>query len=229
MKALVLGGSGHLGGHVLARLASEGVDTTFTWWTNEAAAVTLEAAGHRGLRVDLRDADALAAALEDVGPIDALIHCAATNRWAPLAELSVAEFDEALAVTVRAAFVACRSVVPGMAARGAGSVVFAAGLVADRLVPAPAHYAASQAALLGLARSIAKEHGKQGVRANLVAISDLSGGLQASADPALIANYLEHAALGRRGTADEAARAIVWLALHGSYASGSVLPVTGGL
>lgn len=101
-------------------------------------------------------------------------------------------------------------------------------------VPQRAHYDASKTALLGWNRSLAKEFGSRGIRFNVLSL----GGIRTEEMDTMTAEerdqrdtmYAQKTALGRLGTADEVADALLWLASdHASYVTGSVISVDGGL
>jgi 3-oxoacyl-[acyl-carrier protein] reductase len=80
-----------------------------------------------------------------------------------------------------------------------------------------------------MARAMAKELGPRRIRVNVVVLGVLDGGLSQQMEARLVEDYRRFSAYGRRGTASEAARAILWVALHNTYMTGAVLPVNGGL
>jgi 3-oxoacyl-[acyl-carrier protein] reductase len=131
-------------------------------------------------------------------------------------------------VNVRSAYAALQALAPRLGKRG-GDVVLTATLDGTHPVPAPIHFAASQAALVGMTGALAKELGPQDIRVNLVLLGVLEGGVAKDLDPARLADYKKYSAFQRVGTAAEATRAIVRLALDNRWMTGSVLPVTGGI
>lgn len=230
-RTLVLGGSGMLGRAVLKQLHRRGISATFTCHRNRGVAASLEAGlGYPAYTVDLREADAVAALFADLERDERLpsvvIHCAGVAPVAALERITAAAFDELQAIHGRAALQCAME----MVGRGIqGSLVLVAALDGIQPVPAPAHYAASQAALFGLTQALAKEIGPKGILVNLALIGALEGGISEALDPKLRESYGRHAALGRTGTCEEAARAICWLALENTYMNGAALPVSGGL
>lgn len=237
-RALVFGGTGLVGGEVLKGLARAGVRTVFTYRESAERARVLESElSARGVRVDLsRPAEirALVAELEEAGELpDLFIHCAAKSRAASLFELGDEDWDEVHAVNCRAAFVACQALAPYLAkakgsARGS-DIVLVGALDRTQSAAVPTHFAASQGALSAMTMALAKELGPGGTRVNMVALGLLDGGLSRNISPKLAADYRAFSALRRLGTAAEAARAILWLALENTYMSGRVVPVNGGL
>lgn len=232
-RALVLGGSGYVGREVVRALAAEGVPTRFTCFERREAAFAIAAeTGTRAEPIDLRDVSAiraLVARLDEEGALpDVLVHCAVVAGSEPLAEVTDELWERMHAVNVRALHVLVQALVPRLAGRGA-DVVIAAALDGIRDVPSSAHFASTQAALLGMTRALASELGRRDVRVNLVLLGALGGGISDAIDPARLADYKKFSALQRVGAPVEAARAIARLALHNRWMTGSILPVTGGL
>lgn len=230
-RVLVLGGSGALGQALLRELAAAGAAAAFTYHRQAEAAQALgQALGFPAHAVDLREPTAVAAlfgALEQDGCLpDAVVHCAGGVRALPLGEIGADDWADTHALHGRAALQCAQQ----MQARGLrGALVLVAALDGLLPVPAPAHYAASQAALWGLTQALAKELGPQGILVNLALVGVLDGGISAGLSPALRASYQRYAALGRTGTCAEAARALRWLALENTYLNGARFPLTGGL
>lgn len=232
-RALVLGGSGHVGSAVVRELGRAGAEATFTYHRGQDRALVLEAeTGARGRAVDLADraaVRALFAELEREGALpDVLVHCAAIAEARPLDAITDVAWDAMHRVNVESAFVACQELAR-RPAEGPRDVVLTAALDGIQSIPAPAHFAATQAARLGLVRALSKELGPRRIRVNLVALGVLDGGISRDLSPEHHAEHAKWSALGRGGSAVEAARAIRWLALESTYMTGAMLSLTGGL
>jgi 3-oxoacyl-[acyl-carrier protein] reductase len=233
-RALVLGGSGAVGGAVVETLAGRGVDVAFTFHSARERALGIARAQRaRAIAVDLRHPNALRELVrgleaEGQGP-DILVHAAAITRAPKLGDLGDADWAEMLAVNVTSAVVAAQALAPGLAARGGGDLIFLGGLDRAQSVTAPVGYAATQGALAAMTMALAKELGASGVCANMLALGLLDEGLSRGMDEALLADYRRFSALRRTGTPAEVARVVAWLALDNRYLTGRVIPVNGGL
>ena len=228
---LVLGGSGALGQALLRELARVGAMASFSWCNNAAAAQNLtQETGFAAYQTDLLQPDAIpalfAAMADDARLPDVVVHCAGIAPTTALADITTASWDALHAIHGRAAL-QCAQQMRHYHLRGA--LVLVAALDGLLPVPAPAHYAASQAALGGLTLALAKELGPHGILVNLALIGVLDGGIAQGLQPGLRESYRKYAALGRTGTCAEAARALRWLALENTYMNGAQLPITGGL
>jgi 3-oxoacyl-[acyl-carrier protein] reductase len=233
-RALVLGGSGAVGGAVVAALAARGVDVVFTFHAGRDRALALSRAhGARAIAVDLARPEAirgLVRGLEAEGEAaDILVHAAAITRARKLGDLGDDDWAAMLAVNVTSAIVAAQALAPGLAARGGGDLIFLGGLDRAQSVTAPVGYAATQGALAAMTMALAKELGGSGVRANLLALGILDQGMSRGMDEALLADYRRFSALRRTGTPAEVARVVTWLALDNRCITGRVIPVNGGL
>ena len=238
-RAVVTGGTSGIGNAIARRFAAEGAS---------GVALDLPGAveawepptGWRAAPVDVRDEDALARALADVGEVDLLVAAAGiVPPWTAIADLDLAEFDNVMAINARGVAATLKHAAPRL--RDGAAVVLIASLNAWRGDPNLATYAASKHAVLGIARSTALELGRRGIRVNAVAPGPIAteallermrrraaeGGLP-------VEEALEHAAagtaLGRIATVDDVAAATVFLAsdLAGGV-TGHLLPVDGGL
>ncbi len=231
-QALVLGGSGAVGRQVVARLVQEGVDVTFTYHSNQAAASALEReTGATGVQADFRVKGAARALVESMrsqgGEPSLLVACAGVAGPAVLADTDTDALEESIRINGLAPVEA--AIALGGQLEGEGDFVFVGALYGAQSVAIPPAFAASQGMLAPAAMSLAKALGPKGIRVNVVALGLLDEGLSGSLDPALGEAFERHSALRRKGTAVEAARSIVGLALHNTYLSGKVVPVNGGI
>lgn len=226
-RALVLGGTGAVGGAVLAELARRGVHAAFSYHRNEERARVLALEyGHEAFRVDLADAAATRAALDARETPQVVIHCAAVSGGLALGEIDLAAYQQAMAVNVQSAFLTAQWI----ASRGAPcELVLVGGLDRAQSLPLPVHFAATQGALSALVMALAHELGPRGVRVNQVALGVLEGGLSQGLATRRRRDYEAFSALRRAGTPGEAAKAIAWLALENTYIQGKVISVNGGI
>ncbi len=229
-SALVVGGSGYVGSALVRELRARGIEVAFTYASGRERALALGAeTGARPVALDLT-ADGAARALDEHSAgLTYLAHCAGVLGPASLDATTPAEARRVAAVGPDGALLAARAAAPGMVLRRRGSIVFVCALDRGQSLPLPPAFAAAQGALGALAMALAKELGAAGVRANTVSLGPLAGGLSASLPARLSADYEAFSALRRRGTAEEAARAIAWMLLDADYVTGRCLAANGGL
>ena len=175
----------------------------------------------------------LDAALEQFGRIDILVNNAAVFPGTDIVQTSLEEFQEAVDVNLTAAFLLCKGAIPVMVEVGGGSIVFITSVLAIR-GPSPPAYAATKAAVTGMAISIANSHGKQGVRANCIAPGMIDTPMRAASmarsgiDPETV-DATKHTSLGYGGDAWDIAHTVLFLVgPEGRYFTGQHLLVDGG-
>lgn len=229
-RVLVLGGTGAVGRAVLKSLAAKGVAADFTYHENRDLAQALAAEyGFKGHRVDFRDPQGygeLFAALEaDVLP-NTLIQCAAQSAALGLAAIDLQTWSSTFAINVDSSYRVCQWF---LQQDGPADVVLLSGLDRGQSLPLPVHFAASQGAVTAMSMALAHEFASADKRINSVVLGVLDEGLAAGLDPKTIAAFETFSALRRKGSAEEAARAIVWLALENDYMNGKVMTLNGGL
>jgi 3-oxoacyl-[acyl-carrier protein] reductase len=230
-------GIGFAAARLLARLGAHVAVTSTTDRIKERAAeLRADGAQVSAHIADLSDrAQAFAvvdAARAAHGPIDILVHAAGMVQTgtapvsARFADLSPADLQRELEITLKTAFHTTQAVLPGMAERRYGRIVLVSS-VTGPLVTAPGStaYATAKAALDGMMRTIALEHGRLGITANSVAPGWIATG---SSEP----DELEagrHTPVGRPGTPDEVASLIAYLASEAaSYMTGQSVVIDGG-
>lgn len=173
--ALVTGAATGIGRACALRLAQAGA---FVWvnhlgQADAAGAVVREivlAGGHaQAVEADVSDAAAVQRMADAVGAMDVLVNNAGIIQEKPFLETTEADWDRMLAVDLKAVFLVCRAVIPGMLARGGGAIVNIASdlgiLGRERYAP----YCAAKAGVIGLTKSLAREFAPQQIRANAVA------------------------------------------------------------
>lgn len=231
-RALVLGGSGVVGGAVVRELAARGVTTTFTYHARAAEAEALAAAtGASALAVDLREPSTLAdriRVLGDEAP-HVLVHAAGLARATRIADLDALELESAHRIGTVSLVLAVQALAPRWIRRGGGALVAVSALAGGQTLPVPVALAATSGATSGLVTAIAKELGPHGVRANAVALGPLERGASEVLPERTRSDYLAFSALRRLGRPEEAARAIAWLALDDRAINGKTVPVQGGI
>lgn len=226
-RALIFGGTGYIGSAAVRALAARGIGGAFTFFRSAERAGALAAeTGMRAVSVDMRDARAIRAVIREVVP-DIFLHCATLADPNRLNRIDESLWDEVMSINVRSAFIACRELFEVMPE--GGNIVLCAGPDAFGSAPSAPHFAASQAAIAGMVRAAAHDLGERGIRVNVVAFGIMDGGASSLLTPEELVEAAKNSALRRLGTAAEAARALLWVALDGGYINGAVVPVAGGL
>jgi NAD(P)-dependent dehydrogenase (short-subunit alcohol dehydrogenase family) len=188
---------------------------------------------------DLSDEDgtrrAVREAIERLGRVDIVVNNAGIGFRGNVLETTLAQWDLTFAVNVRAPLIVCQEVLPQMLERGSGVIVNVASVGGIIGIASRASYGASKAALISLTRSLTVDYADRGIRANCVAPGTIEtpwvDRIIAGADQpeALRQQMAERQIIGRLGTADEIADAILFLAsARASFFHGAAVVVDGG-
>ena len=239
--AIITGGAGPNGlGFATARLmAAQGAHVAVLDLARAepAAAAAQLGAGHVGIVADVTDKASCEAAvaklLKVFGRIDVLVNNAGITQPVKTLEITAADYDRILDVSLRGTLYMSQAVLPTMQAQQSGSIVCISSVSAQRgggILGGP-HYSAAKAGVLGLARAMAREFGPQSIRVNCIAPgligTDIIKGRLSEDKKAEIAATIPLARLGR---ADDVAGACVFLASDLSlYCTGITLDVNGGM
>jgi 3-oxoacyl-[acyl-carrier protein] reductase len=238
--ALVSGGSRGIGRACVLRLAADGYDIGFCYHSNADAARVVEKEvldlGVRVLsrKVDVSDGAAVrgwvASVNEELGPIDVAVTSAGITRDNPLVLMTDDEWHGVLDTNLDGVYHVCRAVVFDMMKRKAGSLVNISSVSGVYGNPTQSNYSASKAGIIGFTKALAKEVGRYGIRANVVAPGLIETDMTAQlADPAR-KKMLQSVPLKRLGTADEVADLTSFLASErAGYVTGAVFQIDGGL
>ena len=242
---IVTGGSQGIGAAVAALAAARGYAVALTYQSNrtmaEAVVSDIEATGGTAIAVqaEMQDEDAILALYRTVdarlGPLTALVNNAGTpGPMGTIDTVSAQTVDTVLAVNVRAPFLMIREAVVRMATDrgGAGGAIVNVSSRASELGGAGEwiHYAASKGALDSLTVGAAKELAQRGIRVNAVSPGLIETELHARAGlPDRLTRLAGGVPMGRAGSAQEVAAAVLWLlSPEASYMTGVIMPVSGG-
>lgn len=236
--ALVTGGSRGMGAAIAIRLAAGGACVALTYHASpeRADAVVEQIASSGGTAVAIQaameDSAQVAAAVHATvrafGRLDILVNNAGIFPYGPIDELTLADYEQAMAIHARAAFVAVREAVPHL---GTGGRIISIGSSLVERVPGPgiSLYAMSKSALVGFTKGLARDLGPRGINAVVVHPGSTdtemnpADGPDAEAERALTA-------LGRYGTTADIAETVAHLAgPGGAYITGTTITVDGGV
>jgi 2-keto-3-deoxy-L-fuconate dehydrogenase len=227
-------GIGRAGALAFAREGAQ----VFATDVNPAALASLEQTpGVRTLALDVTDPAAVAAAARKVGTVDVLFNCAGFVHHGTILECSEEDWDFSFTLNVRSMYRTARAFIPGMLAKGRGSIINMASIASSiRGLPNRFVYGATKAAVIGLTKAIAADYVKQGIRCNAVCpgtvdTPSLQGRINAQADPVRARKeFIERQPMGRLGTVDDITGILVYLASDESlFATGNAYPIDGGM
>ncbi len=223
--ALVAGGSGGIGGAVVAVLRRAGAEVLSL---DRPGAVAPEGAAH--LECDLADAAAIGALQERLPErLDLFVHCAGITRDAVLWKLAPEAWREVMQVNLDSAFHLLQLVVPRLRRAGGGSIVLIASINGERGKFGQGNYAASKAGLIALGKSAARELGSFGIRVNSVAPGWIDTDMTRALTDEQRGRALAECALAQLGRPEDVAGAVLFLCSElSSHVTGQVLRVDGG-
>lgn len=238
-RALIVGGGRGMGESSALFLATAGCDVAVLDNEESRAEQVAQAVRERGRKgvaivADIFDEADVARAVreteEALGGLDVLVTIVGQALFKPLVETSLEEWDFDQTRNLRYFFVTARAVAASMLKRGTGGSIIGVGSI-DGLVGAPGHgaYGAAKAGLLHLVKSMAAEWGRDGIRVNAIAPGSITTPRLPETDQSR--TWMEESVLpiGRAGTTDEIAGAVLFLASNLSgYVTGHTVAVDGG-
>jgi len=235
--ALVTGASRGIGRAIALALANEGWRVIGTATTEAGAAGITEALGAhggRGIALNVTDAAASQAAVDEIvakeGGLHLLVNNAGITRDTLSMRMKDDDWDAVLDTNLKAVFRLARAVTKPMMKQRSGRIINITSVVGASGNAGQANYAAAKAGVAGLTRSLARELGSRGITVNCVAPGFIATDMTDVLPEAQKAALLSQIPLGRLGAPEEIAAAVVFLASPGgAYITGSELHVNGGM
>ena len=238
--ALVTGAGRGIGKAIALRFAEEGANVTFTDLViNEAVEETvqqLEALGVKAKAYASNAAlfdethDVVKQIVEDFGRIDVLVNNAGITKDGLMMRMSEAQWDAVINVNLKSAFNFIHAVTPIMAKQRGGSIINMSSVVGVSGNAGQCNYSASKAGMIGLAKSIAKEMGPRGIRANCIAPGFIITEMTNQLSQEIKDQWAQQIPMRRGGTPEDVANVALFLASDlSSYVSGQVIHCCGAM
>jgi len=236
--AFITGGGRGMGAAISKRLAEEGATVVLTYSKSkekaEAVASEINArGGHaRAVEADSIDPKALTNAIQktitELGPIDILINNAGIYVGKEFESHTLEDYEEIMAINVRAVYVAALAVAPKMPRNGR-IITIGSNMAENALGPQTTLYTMSKAALAGFTRGLARDLGTKGITVNLVQPGPINTDMNPS-DTELADFLRSRMALSEYGTGEDIAGLVAYLASgEGKYITGTAITIDGGL
>ena len=238
--ALITGAARGIGKAIAMKLASAGADIAFTDLKEddnfrnpvaEISALGVQCRGYASNAADFAEAHATVDQIQkDFGHIDILVNNAGITRDGLMMRMSEQQWDSVITVNLKSAFNFTHALTPIMARQRGGSIINISSVVGVNGNAGQCNYSASKAGLIGLAKSIAKEMGSRGIRANAIApgfiITDMTNALPQEVRD----EWNKKIPLRRGGTPEDIANVALFLASDlSSYVTGQVIICDGGM
>lgn len=238
--ALITGAGRGIGKAIALKFAAEGANIAFTdlkidetgeATEHEIASIGVKCKGYASNAADFEASHRVVEEImKDFGRIDILVNNAGITKDGLMMRMSEQQWDAVINVNLKSAFNFIHAVTPVMMRQKSGSIVNMSSVVGVSGNAGQANYSASKAGMIGLAKSIAKELGSRGIRANAIApgfiITEMTGALSDEVRN----EWAKQIPLRRGGTPEDVANVALFLASDlSSYVSGQVINVCGGM
>jgi 3-oxoacyl-[acyl-carrier protein] reductase len=229
--ALVTGASRGIGRAIAAELARAGASVVVGYRSGREEAESLASEiGGRAVQADVSSAEDAKRLVDEAGDVDVLVNNAGLTRDGLLARMSDDDWREVIETNLSSVFYTCRAVTRPMMRKRRGAIVNVSSIVGVHGNFGQTNYAASKAGIIGFTKSLARELGSRGVRANVVAPGYVQTQLTDVLPEEATRVMVEQTPLGRIAEPAEIAGAVRFLASdEASFITGDVLLVDGGL
>lgn len=234
--ALVTGASGGIGGAIARTLHAQGASVVLSGTRRDALDTLAGELGERAFvcPADLRDpaaADALIASAEAAaGPLHVLVNNAGLTRDMLALRIKDEDWNTVLDVDLAAPFRLARAALKVMLRRRAGRIISIGSIVGATGNAGQANYAAAKAGLVGMSKSLAQEVASRNVTVNVVAPGFIATAMTEALGDAQKAKLSESIPLGRMGTPEDVAAAVLYLASdEAGWVTGTTIHVNGGM
>ncbi len=238
--AVVTGGSRGIGRAICLELAACGATVAVNYHQSAAAAAEVvseiekNGAAAQAVQADVRDSEQVGAMFKGIiaahGTIDILVNNAGMTRDNVIMMMKPDDFDAVIDTNLRSAWLCCKAVARVMMRKRRGSIINITSVVGLAGNGGQTNYAASKAGIIGLTKSLAKEVAVRGIRVNAVAPGFVETDMTAGLSDEIKSQAIAAIPLGRMGTPQHIAKAVVFLASQdAAYITGQVLVVDGGM
>ncbi len=238
--AVITGAARGIGKSIAIRFAQEGCAIAFTDLNiddnakateAELASYGVKVKGYASNAADFEDTHKLVDEIvKDFGRVDILVNNAGITRDGLMMRMTEQQWDMVINVNLKSAFNFIHALTPVMMKQKTGSIINMSSVVGISGNAGQTNYSASKAGMIGLAKSIAKEVGSRGIRANAIAPGFIITEMTAQLSEEVRKQWADQIPLKRGGTPEDVANVALFLASDlSSYVSGQVIPVCGGM
>lgn len=228
MNVIVTGGSRGIGAAAVAAFAARGDRVTFFYRENRAAAEEVSRrTGAVAVPCDVADEAAVQQAFSQLPATDVLICNAGISHMGLISQITPEQWRRLFAVNVDGVFHCVRAALPAMLQKQAGAIVTVSSMWGQVGASCEAAYSATKGAVISLTKALAQELGPSGIRVNCVCPGVIRTDMCRDLDEETLEELKRQTPLGRHGTPEDVAQAMVYLA-DAPFVTGQILPVNGG-
>lgn len=225
---LITGGSRGIGAAAVRAFCAAGYQVTFFYEKdqNSAEAISRET-GASAVCCDVSDSNAVNTSIGSLAPVDILINNAGIAHYGLISQISEAEWNRLFSVNVGGIYRCVKAVLPQMLQKQAGCILNLASMWGQVGASCEVAYSASKGAVIAMTKALAKELGPSGIRVNCVCPGVILTDMTRCVGEDTLAELAEETPLGRNGTPEDIASALLYLA-QADFITGQLLPVNGG-
>ena len=225
---VITGGSRGIGAAAVKAFCDRGDKVYFLYEKNhEAAASVASETGATAICCDVADSKQVRRAFEEIGQLDILICNAGIVHYGLMSMMEESQWDRIFDVNVKGIYTCVKAAMPAFLRTHRGSIITVSSMWGQVGASCEAAYSATKGAVIALTKALAQELGPSGIRVNCVAPGVIVTDMCASVDPAILAQMGEDTPVGRNGTPEDVAKAMVYLS-DAEFITGHVLSVNGG-
>ena len=225
---VITGGSRGIGAAAVAQFSQLGHRVYFLYEKNhEAANAVAAATGAAAICCDVADTAAVQAAFRQIPEVDVLICNAGICHYGLMSQMPEADWDRIFAVNVKGIYNCVNAATPAFLRKQRGCVITVSSMWGQVGASCEAAYSATKGAVIALTKALAQELGPSGIRVNCIAPGVIRTDMCASVAEDVLESMAQDTPVGRNGTPQDVAQAMVYLA-DAEFVTGQVLPVNGG-
>ena len=226
---VITGGSRGIGAAAVRLFSQRGDRVFFLYEKNHGAAQSVcKETGATGICCDVADKAAVEDAFRQIGDLDILICNAGLSMAGLMSQMTEADWDRLFAVNVKGIYNCVNSATPAFLRKQRGCIITVSSMWGQVGASCEVAYSATKGAVIAMSKALAQELGPSGIRVNCVAPGVILTDMCADVSAETLEQLRQENLVGRNGTAQDVAEAMVYLA-NAEFISGQVLSINGGL
>ncbi len=227
-NVLITGGSRGIGAAAVEAFSQRGDQVFFLYEKNHEAARAVEArTGAKAICCDVADGNAVQAAFQTLPRLDVLVCNAGICHYGLMSMVDEETWDRMFSVNVKGIYHCVNAAMPGFLQTHRGCIITVSSMWGQVGASCEAVYSATKGAVIALTKALAQELGPSGIRVNCIAPGVIQTDMCASISPDVMEALSEDTPVGRNGTAQDVAQAMVYLS-EAEFVTGQILGVNGG-